>query len=335
MGDAVRTAGGTVFRQLTWCIRTALLIGLIPVCSCDVVLTPSTGGAYSILVERGTRHTTTGDRVAYDLFIPQEQQEFPAPPFPGVVLIHGFARSKYNHGHNALFLAERGIVVLTPNMTSLLGGEQARLHNIENLVDHIAWLRERTETEGDPLSEVLDPARIGLAGHSAGGAVSFEAAIDAFESPARAAGVCLLDAVPWARTLDRAADFPHIDLASFRSEPAACNANGEVLVLLENLPFQTDDVLVVGGTHCDPENPTDLACPFACGASSERARLLYRQLLYAFMRDVLEAPVLEDGSESFADTLDRLEDEGKIVSTEVGAADDSVKSPERVGGLLR
>jgi len=78
-----------------------------------------------------------------------------------------------------MYLAQRGIVVLTPDMASLFGGEAAQLGCIADAVADVTWLAERSATPGDSLVGLVDPVRIGLAGHSAGGAVSFEAAATA------------------------------------------------------------------------------------------------------------------------------------------------------------
>ncbi len=172
-------------------------------------------------VEHGTRRTPSGDQVAYSLFMPQPSESLAAPPYPAVAVSHGFARSKRFHANTACGLAERGIVVLTPDLVSLLGGEEAQLRNIENLIDHVRWLRIRATAEGDPLFGLLDPERIGLVGHSAGGAISLEAAIELAEAGENVFALMLLDGVPWARTVDRAGELPELAFASVRSEPTA------------------------------------------------------------------------------------------------------------------
>jgi len=131
---------------------------------------------YDVNVESGTRQAVTGARVAYDLFIPRPAADLRGPPFPAVILIHGFARDRTFHRNNALYMAQRGIVVLTPDMVSLLGGEASQPANVAILSDHVRWLTERSTTAGDPLAGILDARCIGLAGHSAGGAVSFASA---------------------------------------------------------------------------------------------------------------------------------------------------------------
>ena len=267
---------------------------------------------YDVSVESGQRQATTGVRVAYDLFIPRPAAGLPGPPFPAVILTHGFARDRTFHRNNALYMAQRGIVALTPDMVSLLEGAASQSANIAILSDHVRWLTERSTAAGDPLAGILDARRIGLAGHSAGGAVSFEAAVKTQEGPASVAAVCLLDAVPWDRTLERAVDLRPMPLASIRSEPGPWNLNGRVLALLNRLPFAVEDIRIVGASHCDPENPTDLLGQLACGTSTEEHRAIYQRLMYLFFRDALKAHRLEQEGETYADALQRLQAAGLV-----------------------
>jgi pimeloyl-ACP methyl ester carboxylesterase len=156
-----------------------------------------------------------------------------------------------------------------------------------------------------------------LLGHSAGGAISFEAAIELDEAGEGVDALMLLDGVPWARTVDRAGDLPELPFASVRSEPTACNADGAIRDVLVSLPFATEDILVVGGSHCDPESPTDLLCRLACGGSNEQARAAYQELMGAFLRDALAAPAAET-FDGFSATVDRLTAAGRVVTNLVG-----------------
>jgi pimeloyl-ACP methyl ester carboxylesterase len=313
--------------------RPSVLVALMPsarwlavlVCaltgSCCLRGPTRPAGYYEVSIERGHYRTTTGERVRYALFIPEPDAELPPPPWPAVVLTHGFARDHTRHRNNALYLAERGVVVLTPDMGNLLGGERAQLQNIADLVGEVAWLAERSVTPGDTLSGLLDPVRIGLAGHSAGGAVSFEAAIDSQNAATPVAALCLLDGVPWERTIARAAEFPELAFASWRSEPSPCNADGEVRLLLNGLPLATGDVLIVGGTHCDPENPSDAACGLGCGCNTPERQLLYQQFLYLFVRESLQSPPVPSEPATYAAALDEAAALGLIVREPAGPAE--------------
>ena len=269
-------------------------------------------GAYAASEERGARQPPAGDRVEYTLFVPQPTEGLPGPPWPAVVLMHGFGRDRGYHKYNAAYLASRGFVVLTPDGVTLLSGETGQRRNISNVVDHVRWLQQRSEAPGDSLYGCVDVARVGLAGHSAGGAIVFEAAIDGEDLDHPVQAVCLLDAVPWGRTLNRAGEFPAIALASLRSEPSSCNADGKVRDLLALLPAVAEDIRIVGASHCSPENPSDSLCPLACGGDDRQARALYQRLMYLFLRDALGAERFEEDSESFEAALAELAAEGRI-----------------------
>ncbi|MCX7044232.1 MAG: alpha/beta hydrolase fold domain-containing protein [Candidatus Sumerlaeota bacterium] len=274
---------------------------------------------YSVRIESGVRQTASGDSVAFDIFIPKPAPELPKPPFPAVVLTHGFARDKRYHRNNAQYMAERGIVVMTPNMTSLLGGAAARRRNVLNTRDHIAWLAARAANSGDALNGLIDPSRIGLAGHSAGGAISFGAAVESQTTTAPVAALCLLDAVPFDEAIARAADLKPLPFASLRSEPGPFNAFARILKLYPHLSVPVDDIKIAGATHIDPENPTDLGARLACGGSSEKCQALYQRLMYLFFRDALKGPRLEGDTESFPAALAALQDQKQIQCIRIGS----------------
>lgn len=299
----------------------ALITAMITMFGChkvghDVCELNAVSQTFAVNVERGTRLTTAGDEIAYSLFIPQRAGHLTTPPYPAVIISHGFARNQRFHHDTACALAQRGIIVLTPNLVSLLGGEQARERNIVNLVDHVRWLRARTQAQSDTLYGLLDRQRLGLVGHSAGGAISIEATIELDQMDEDINALMLLDGVPWTRTLDRAGELQEVAFASARSEPAACNADGSIRQFLARLPFVTSDILVVDASHCDPENPTDLLCRLACGGSRDQARTVYQELIQTFLGDALLIPSANNQSE-FAASVERLQATGRIVVTNI------------------
>jgi pimeloyl-ACP methyl ester carboxylesterase len=297
-----------------------MLVAGLPTCG-NVCSVGSTTQNYGVNIERGARRTNAGDRVPYSLFLPQHDETLPAPPYPAIVLSHGFGRDKRFHRNTGCALAERGIIVLTPNLTSLLSGERGQLRNIENLTDHVRWLRSRAADPLDSLFGLIDPSRIGLVGHSAGGAIAFEATIDLADAGEAVSAVMLMDAVPWERTVELAGELRNAAFASVRSEPGACNADGQVFELLNGLAFATEDVLVVGASHCDPENPTNVLCKLGCRGSDGLAQEAYQELLYAFLYEALAAPEL-DATVSFEAAVERLAEEDRVVSTPVGGPSD-------------
>jgi pimeloyl-ACP methyl ester carboxylesterase len=273
---------------------------------------PAGAELFSVTIETGTRHTATGTAVDYSLFVPEEAHDLPRPPWPVVLLHHGFARSPQVFANTALRMARRGFIVMTPDQAGL-GGIGTREENIAVTLDHLAWLRERGRTPGDPLDGLVDPHRMALAGHSAGGAVSFEAAVRSQTTEAPVAALFLLDAVPWRSTLEAAPELAPIPFGSLRAEPSSCNAQGSVRDLLAELPFCAEDVLVVGATHCDPENPTDLLCRVICGGSSGFKRYLFFRLMTSFFQEALNVPQVEAIPLPYGPTLEWLEANGFVI----------------------
>jgi dienelactone hydrolase len=268
---------------------------------------------YEVRIERGKRKTSLGDSIAYSLFIPVSKPTLPPPPWPAVVLTHGFGRTHRYHSRNAFYMARRGIVVLIPDMTSLTLGRPAQRRNISNTVDHLVWLKNRSEDDQDGLKGLIDTARIGIAGHSAGGAVSFEATLQGQERGIPVAALCLLDAVPWDRTLGKASSLRPLAFASLRSEESPCNFQGKVLALLDRLTFPCEDVQIVGAKHCDAENPTSAACWLLCGGSDGERQGLYQRLMYLFFKDALGVVSIEDEPETYESLLDTLESRGAVL----------------------
>ncbi len=267
---------------------------------------PATAGLYNVETESGQRTAATGDAVPYDLYLPVLPSGRAAAPSPAVILQHGFGSDKRFHREHAEYMAARGIAVMVPDFVRLFTEESQR-RNIENLIDHLAWLTSRTADPADRLFQRIDPDRFGLAGQSAGAAAALEAAIDARARGFNILALTLLDGVPWPRTLERAGELPPVWLSSLRGEPSACNAAGSVLDLLAALSFPVEDVRLIGSSHCDSLNPNKPLCPFLCGAPAPGARMLYTRLLYLFFRDSFGLLEPDLNFQSYSQALDYYE----------------------------
>lgn len=287
-------------------LKTALLVSFTLSLAVSAAVFP-------VAVESGRRAAFTGETVVYDLFVPQGAA---GQRFPAILLIHGFARSKAQHAANARYMAERGIVVMTPNLTST-AGDEGQYRNALNMVDLLYWLVVRSVTPGDTLSGKLDFTKLGLAGHSAGGAVAFEAATISQAIGLPLTALNLLDAVPWSRTTAAAPALSPLGLASLRSEPSSCNANGSVLGLLGGLRFASEDVRIVGATHCDPENPSDFFCRLVCGGGSTARQTTYQRLMYLFFRDSFNIPEVAGEAQTYQGLLNSLQTAGAVRRTPV------------------
>ncbi len=236
-------------------------------------------------ITRGTRLTQSGDRIDYLLLIPSADAQAVSLPLPALVLTHGFARDYGRHLDSAIAYAAAGIVVMVPNLVASNERPIVGRREVENTADHVRWLIARALDPADALYGMLDPGRIALAGHSAGGAISFEATVALQSSGISPAALVMLDAVPYWRTLRAAKRLRPLPLLSLRSEPGGCNANGSVALLESALTFSIESVLIAAATHCDPESPTDVVCELACGVGSGSARHTYREQTEAFLLD--------------------------------------------------
>eukprot|EP00667_Euglena_gracilis_P019978 EG_transcript_21519 len=203
--------------------------------------------------EEGCRELPCGKEVEYQLLYPRAPS-----PIGTVVLVHGFSRDRTAHLQTAHDVASQGLVAFAADMVTLLWGSSSQIRNIDGVMDHVRWLIRRGQTPGDALFRLVDPLRIVLVGHSAGGAVCLEAAWRLQAANVPPAGLVLLDAVPWPRTLEEVPPrLQPLPLCSVRCEPSAWNLKNIVLRLQQRLAFPSTDLFVVGASHVDPERPLE------------------------------------------------------------------------------
>jgi dienelactone hydrolase len=243
--------------------------------------------AAEVEVTTGTRTTALGDPIPYALYVPQPGSGPTDPPYPALILTHGFARDYGRHIDKAVRFARHGLIVLTPSLLPADAGATAHARNVANTADHHRWLATRGADPADPLFGLVDAQRIALAGHSAGAAISLEATQALQRRGAPVAALVLLDGATYARTERIAPLLRELPLLSLRSEPSACNEFGAI----ENLPalvrFPITDIEIAGATHCAPEGPTDIACEVLCGVSTDEAHAAYEALTEGFLEEAL------------------------------------------------
>ena len=269
-------------------------------------------GPLKVDIEEAERTTSRGDTIGYALYVPHLETNAP-DRMPAVILLHGFQRHYRFHRNNALYMAQRGIVVLTPNMTDLWKGPSAERRNVRIAADHVAWLAKRSLSEGDLLSHRVDPFRIGLAGHSSGGGVAFEAVARSQKDSFPAQAVCLLDAVPWESTLHMARRFKPMPVCSLRSDPSPFNLLGRVQRLLDRLSFPVEDIWIRGASHSDPENPTSPFVQLLAGLSRPEYQALYQRLMYLFFQDSFGIGAKDPSLPSYRDVLQELVADRRVV----------------------
>lgn len=194
-------------------------------------------------------------------YLPEE------PSNLAVILAHGFSRSPERMAGHASALAERGVSVWLPDLYSLMGGKKSRQKNVDFLLDLVR------ELAGANLDVIL-------AGHSAGGALSFMTAVEAQGAGLPVVSLILLDAVPWDETINAAARLQPLPLLSLTSESSSMNAWLKVEKLHAAIGFDFTQLHLVGSSHVDPENPPGT---FSRAFTTEEGRELYSQLLIRYV----------------------------------------------------
>ncbi len=182
-----------------------------------------------------------------------------------VLLQHGFARSR-KHVHDlAERLAENGMMVVTPTLTS----DELKDGNLA-----LEMANTLLENPNVPEGEKL-PERFVLVGHSMGGEfVSNMAAQFSKKVITGFKGLLLLDAVDVNRSMLRELEKTKgIDVMALLAQPSWCNMLSNVTGVLK--AFKQDREFVglrlSGGTHCDAEgDSTDSLCTLVCGPSTRK-----------------------------------------------------------------
>jgi hypothetical protein len=276
----------------------------------DVVSSARGMKLYQVQVTRGKRRAVSGTEREYALFVPHAPEGMPRGPYPLVVFVHGFLMTGAQQAANAQNLAQRGFIVLTPNMTKVLLWDQNRMENVHDIIDHIQWL----ESGSSPVAGKIDRSRVAVAGNSSGGAVILEVALEAQKQHVPIAAICSLDGTIWDRTSPRISSIQPLKVLSLRCEPSLCNEHGRQLAHLQELKFPFDDVKVIGSQHCDVENPTTLPCSCICGTTNDKNRRIFAQLLYAWLRDNLNAPKFSINTPSFSQIVNGLQLEHRVAA---------------------
>jgi hypothetical protein len=155
---------------------------------------------------------------------------------------------------------------------------------------------------------------MGIAGNSSGGAICFEAALEAQQIHMPFHSLCSMEGVPWKRTLARVSQLEPTKILTLRAESCLCNYYWNVLNYTKLLKFATDDVKVNGADHCDAENPTTIGCMSICGISHRKYRCLFELITYLYLRDALNAPRLYNPTESFAEVIDDMQRDGIVTA---------------------
>lgn len=293
----------------SWCVSQAYAAR--PISSQIETEGPPEAGTYSIKTVKGTRCTSGGTMQSYTIYLPDSKEA--QGPFPTVMLIHGFLMTGEQHRNNAEYMAKHGFIVLTPDISKWLWGDDKRTRNVDDLVDDLAWLTGKKGDQPECVRGLVDSSRVGVAGNSSGGAAALELALQAQKINMPVQALVSLDGVPWDRTLEHLHELAPIKLLTLRAEPCICNYHARMLKFLSSLSFPYEDVKVNGARHCDVENPTTLGCFSICGKSDAEHRVVFQNLLYLYFRDQLSAPKVGTTEKSFESYISELQSEKKVV----------------------
>ncbi|MEZ4768815.1 MAG: hypothetical protein R2844_10380 [Caldilineales bacterium] len=205
-------------------------------------------------------------------------------PFPGLVLGHGFARSRAQHANNGVFLASHGYVVVTLNFPNPLSPDfDAWATQISAALD---WMEAQNS---DPLSlffDQIDTDRFGVLGHSAGGMATWVAA----SRDSRIKATMPLDPVPGGgfdlTTLGAAVTNP----SGWTGAPgSSCNASASYNQFYPLVQASHKaQYIVADATHCDFEDPTNILCTAVCGSASEARRQIWRRYTVSWLNYYLK-----------------------------------------------
>ena len=195
-----------------------------------------------------------------------------------------------------------------------------RQANIQGIVDFANWLIQRSEDRDDRLYSRVKADGIAVVGHSAGGAVAFEAACIMQRTGMRPRALLLLDGVPWVSTINRARaselsyvaskdlvlDGSVCNVCSLRAKRAPVNANGLFFPTMAESSKSFVDIEFPAAKHADFADGAWKSCffrligmatteqmygkPIFCCYASFNYTLVddIMRVCYAFLANVLE-----------------------------------------------
>lgn len=279
----------------------------------SALVNPDSQGLYQVEIRREELRTASGTKRSFTLYLPKPAAGLPGPPYPLLVIAHGFLMSGTQQSANSLYFAQRGLAVLSPNLTRVLLGDETRMENINDIIEQLRWVERESAAKNSPIYGMIDPNRVGSAGNSSGGAVALEVVIQAQKQKVPIHALCSMDGAPWDRSWEAMPKLAPLKVFSLRAEPSLCNEHARILNFLRSTTFPFDDVKIIGAHHCDAENPTTVRCECVCGRSRPQYRELFQRLTYLFFRDTFGLPRLTGPNKSLNEVAHDLEQAGKVV----------------------
>jgi acetyl esterase/lipase len=315
-----------ISRKLSFIFSSGLLLGLLLIFNIAQfgiasTATPPKGSAAKVkqVLESKTessdlytykvavsKHTSRANRTReFTIYVPDTDPNLPKPPYPTVLMAHGFLMTAKQQKENGEYFARRGMVVIAPNITKLLLGEETRMNNIEDILDLLKWL-----TTESPYKDVIDVNRFAVGGNSSGVALELLIQMQKRNMPCRTA--CFLDGVPWDRSWASVKELKPVNALTLRAEDTLCNEKARMLKCLAPISYSFDDVKIVGAHHCDAEAPTTIGCLCVCGKSDPVHRARFQRVLYLYLRDTLDAHNFETPALPFTELMKTMQKEGTV-----------------------
>lgn len=239
---------------------------------------PETRGRYTVADFDAGRLSLAGARIPVRVYHPADRPS----GAPLVAVIHGFLRNGSFMAEMARTLASRGYVALVPDMPCGLAGcdHDANADQILALLD---WGAMQGSLQSSPLNGRIDPLRRGAIGHSWGGLATLLTSARVSELDV----AVLLDPQEDRGAGLRAAPSVTVPTAHLMAEVLG-NCNGLWGPVFPATPEPNLQLRVVGSGHCDPEEPSDRACPLGCGSGDPSLSYLFRRYAIAWIACELE-----------------------------------------------
>jgi predicted dienelactone hydrolase len=231
-------------------------------------------GAFSIT----TTNPETGSTIDAVIYYPASGDAIdPAgAPYAAIVFAHGFMASPSSYPGNADHLASWGYIVALPDLPE--NDTEVRQSDARHM---FSYLERANSDVASPLYGMINPARLGVTGHSLGG---LTAMILAARDPRVRAAVALdptnahsiIGAEPW----DYAAEAPNTTapLLVLGAPSQLCNAEAGYNAMYDSVgSVHRTKLVIAGASHCDfMDTDSQLhifGCNLFCGGSYATARV--------------------------------------------------------------
>lgn len=217
------------------------------------------------------RVTLAGEEVGASVYAPRELSE----PAPVVIVAHGFSRSRRYMAGWGTELAQNGMIAVVVTQPAFSDwGRNGRA---------LAELAKQLGTDGDRLTGLKTNGDVALVGFSMGGLSTLLAA----GADPKVRCWVGLDPVDFKERGVRDIQKLAMPCCILRAEPAAWNRSGNARELIEGSEGPLFALKVRDATHCDIEEPTDLAGKLACGWTDPARHGVFETYAVAFLRSVL------------------------------------------------